>query len=128
MISLAGLSRWISNHVLGDGTVGVVWGYWLSAIGLLLTSFYLKKDDRRFFLTPYFILLFSPQTLFYDFGLAVFFFMAKLKPSCGKDFLILAALWIGCSLAISWRSELDFPIFILPFLALVWMTLHSKTI
>lgn len=60
MISLAGMSYWLADHLVGEGTVGLTWGYWLSALGLLLTWFYMKGDALRLALIPYGILFFSP--------------------------------------------------------------------
>jgi hypothetical protein len=120
MISLAGLSYWLSGLLVGDGSFLLPLGYIASLAGLLISHLYFRANEKRLLLIPYCVLLFSPQTLFYDLGIAVFFYIQALGASQEKSFHLLALLWLYCSAAILLRYDTSAPLFLLPLLMLLW--------
>jgi alpha-1,2-mannosyltransferase len=121
MISLAGLIYWGGEIFLGSGARVLPWAYLLSA-GLLLPAVgYVRRDEQRFVLVPSLVLLLSPQTLFYDVAIALFFLVQDLRPGHPRDFLMLAAIWLYGILALMLRDLVTFPLFSLLLLAILWL-------
>jgi len=125
MISLAGMLYWAFAQLFGNGARILPWAYLLSAVLLLLSIRYIQLREARFILAPYLILFLSPQTLFYDLGIAAFWFMRGLCPNNLRDFWVLAALWLYSAIAISHREQVSFPLFALPLVLLFWLHLRK---
>ncbi|NEV63017.1 glycosyltransferase family 87 protein [Thiorhodococcus minor] len=124
MITLAGLIYWLSEQLTGDGASGLAWAYVLSTLLLLTTAFLVRRDPRQLVLVPSLILLLSPQTLFYDLGIAVFFLMRQLRPNCSRDMALLAAIWLYCAVAFVLREPAAFPFFAPALIAILWAQAH----
>ncbi|HSO79431.1 MAG TPA: hypothetical protein VLQ88_04555, partial [Chromatiaceae bacterium] len=125
MISLAGLLHWGGEVVLGSGARVLPWAYLLSAGLLLLGVAYVRRDERRWALVPALVLLLSPQTLFYDVAIALFFLLQDLRPGHPRDFLLLAAIWLYGILALMLRDLVTFPLFSLLLLAILGWHVQS---
>lgn len=121
MISLAGLLYWGGEVFLGSGARALPWAYLLSAGLLLLGVAYVRREEGRWALVPALVLLLSPQTLFYDVAIAVFFLLQDLRPGHPRDFSILAAIWLYGLLALMLRDLVNFPLFSLLLLAIGWL-------
>ena len=125
MISLAGLLYWGGEVVLGSGARVLPWAYLLSAGLLLLGVAYVRRDERRWALVPALVLLLSPQTLFYDVAIAVFFLLQDLRPGHPRDFLLLGAIWLYGILALMLRDFVPFPLFSLLLLGILGWHVQS---
>ncbi len=121
MISLAGLLHWGGEVVLGSGARVLPWAYLLSAGLLLLGVAYVRRDERRWALVPALVLLLSPQTLFYDVAIALFFLLQDLRPGHPRDFLLLGAIWLYGLLALMLRDLVTFPLFSPLLLVISWI-------
>lgn len=124
MITLAGLIYWLSGQLTGEGAHGLPLAYGLSTLLLLTTAFLVRRDARQYALVPSLILLVSPQTLFYDLGIAVFFLMRELRPNCSRDMGLLAAIWLYCAVAFVLREPGGFPVFAPALIAILWAQAH----
>jgi hypothetical protein len=120
MISIAGVIYWAFAFIQGTGASGLPWAYGLSAGLLILSAGYLRREEHRFVLAPHLVLLLSPQTLFYDVALALFFLIQDLRPDNPRDFLMLAAIWIYGLVALLLR-DLGFPLSSLLLVAILWI-------
>lgn len=119
MSSLAGLFYWTFERLGGEGAVGLPWAYLTSGILLVVTLAYLRQDPKRLALAPALVLLLSPQTLFYDVAIALFFYMMSLEPDKPRNFLVLALIW-GYGLgALLLREQVSFPLSSLLLLAII---------
>jgi hypothetical protein len=121
MITLAGVMYWIFENALGAGARGLPWAYALSTTILLLSILYARRDEKRFALVPYLVLFLSPQSLYYDLGIAVFCFLRDLRPGNTKDFMILGAIWLYSVTAFALRRSVSFPLFAVPLVAIFWI-------
>jgi hypothetical protein len=111
MISIAGLVYWCSNALLGIGAASLPWAYISSAVILMISVWYVRQENHRFILAPALVLLLSPQTLYYDVAIAVFFLMWGLRPYHTRDFMLLAGIWIFCVVGLLLRDLVTFPLF-----------------
>ena len=111
MISIAGLMYWFSELFKNNGASGLPWAYLFCAVILLLSVWYVRKNERRFLIVPHLMLLLSPQTLLYDVAIAVYYLMRNLRPYNTVDFKILLAIWLYCSIALMLRDVVSFPLF-----------------
>lgn len=125
MISLAGLIYWASEVLLGSGARGLPWAYLVAAGLLLLAVGYVRREEGRLVFAPALVLLLSPQTLFYDVAIALFFLLQDLRPGHPRDFLMLAAIWLYGILALMLRHLVTFPLFSLLLLAILWLQVQS---
>lgn len=126
MISLAGLLYWFVESAGGEGASALPWAYLVAGGLLLVAAKYLRGDDRRQALAPGLVLLLSPQTLFYDVAIALFFLIQDLRPGNGRDFLPLAAIWLYALLALLLRDMQSFPLFNPLLVAVLWW--HNRLV
>ena len=119
MISIAGLMYWFSALFTENGASGLPWAYLLSVVILLLSVWYVRQNEKRFLIAPHLMLLLSPQTLFYDVAIAVFYLMRNLRPYNTDDFKILLAIWLYCSIALMFRDLVSFPLFSVLLIAII---------
>ncbi len=124
MISFSGLCYWTFEHFFSRGSQALLWAYLSSATLLVYFISYVRNREDRLILIPYLILFLSPQTLFYDLGIAAFFFTRDLRPYHATDFLILGLLWFYCAIALLARDQVSFPLFTPPLLAL--FIIHAR--
>lgn len=121
MISLAGLAYWGGETLWGNGAAILPWAYLVAGVLLLVSAWYVRGDDRRLVVAPALVLLLSPQTLFYDLAIAVFFLLQGLRPGNRQDILILAGLWLYGFVALMLRDTLTFPLSAPLLLAVLWL-------
>lgn len=110
MISLAGLTYWFAEQFGLDGARGLPLAYLLSALLLVMTAWYVGRDAKRMLLVPSLVLFLSPQTLFYDAGLAVCYLLCTLRPRRRVDILLLGAIWLYGASALLLRDTTSFPL------------------
>ncbi len=127
MISLAGVSYWIAETTVGVGARGLPWGYLLSAILLLFSVWYVRRDATRFALAPYFVLLLAPQALFYDVAIAVYCLLRALRPNHPGDFKLLGGIWLYGIGALLLRNLVSFPLFNILLMAILWIHFSKLT-
>jgi hypothetical protein len=111
MISLAGVMYWLSDLVMGSGTQGLPWAYLISAVLLMFSAWYVRRNPKYFVLVPVLTLWLSPQTLFYDVSIALFYFLCELRPYNNSDFNLLAGIWFYGIMAFIFRDLVTFPLF-----------------
>jgi hypothetical protein len=121
MISLVGIIFWFSGAWLGDATAALAWGYGISVALLLASAWSIRDDESLLILAPYLVLFLSPQTLFYDLGIAAFTLLYSLRAGASRDFLFLATLWLYGSAAMVLRDTTSFPSFTIPLLVMAWV-------
>lgn len=121
MISIAGVMYWAFAFIQGAGAPGLPWAYGLAGFLLILSAWYMKREKHRFVLAPHLVLLLSPQTLFYDVALALFFLIQDLQPDNPRDFLMLASIWIYGLVALLLRDLVGFPLSSLLLVAILWI-------
>lgn len=134
MISLAGLTYWFVEKFFGKGASALPWAYGASALVLALQWIRIRQNPKHFAYAPLLVLFLSPQTLFYDLGIAVFWVMVFLRPYHNRDLVLLAGLWGYGALAFVLRDLTSFPLFVLPLLLLFgvmqgrddWSTIPGK--
>ena len=128
MISLAGLAYWGGETLWGNGAAILPWAYLVAGVLLLVSAWYVRGDDRRRVLAPALVLLLSPQTLFYDLAIAVFFLLQGLRPGNRQDLLILAGLWLYGFVALMLRDATSFPLSAPLLLAVLWLHVRRTSL
>lgn len=126
MISFVGLVYWVFETSLGAGSQALLWAYVCSAIIILVSIVYVVRDAQRFALVPYLVLLLSPQTLFYDIGIAAFCFVRDLVPYNIPDFKLLGVIWFCSAVGLLVRGSASPLLFVFLLSAMLWI--HSKRI
>ena len=127
MISIAGLMYWWVEALHGAGALALPWAYLTSAVILVVAVWYVRQEDSRLALAPGLVLLLSPQTLYYDVGIAVFFLMRDLRLYHTHDFMLLAGLWTYCGVGLLLRDLVSFPLFIVPLVTVLSIQLRRTS-
>ena len=125
MASLAGLFYWTFERWGGEGAVGLPWAYLTSAVLLALSLVYVRRDPRRLALAPGLVLLLSPQTLFYDVAIALFFYLQNLEPDDARDYPVLVAVWSFGLATLLLREQVSFPLSSLLLISIIYLQINQ---